>query len=59
MKHRYLRDFARDESGATASEYALVLSLISMTIIGSVVSLGTSVDGFFTPLDSTLATVNG
>ena len=30
-----------------------------MTIIGSVVSLGTSVDGFFTTLDSTLAAVNG
>ncbi len=59
MKHRYLRDFARDESGATAIEYALVLSLVSMAIIGSVISLGVSVDGFFTTLDTTLAAANG
>ncbi len=48
MKHRILWDFARDESGATAIEYAMLLSLIAMAVVGTITSLGISVNGFYT-----------
>lgn len=40
-----LKNFLLDQGGATAIEYALIASLISIAIIGSVVALnGTMVD---------------
>ncbi len=48
MKHQILWDFARDESGATAIEYAMLLSLIAMAVVGTIASLGISVNGFYT-----------
>ena len=35
--------FAHDESGATAIEYALIATIISIVIIGSVSSIGTQI----------------
>ncbi len=55
MQHRYLWDFARDESGATAIEYAMLLSLIAMVILGTITSLGISVNGFYTTAGAALA----
>jgi pilus assembly protein Flp/PilA len=37
----------RDEAGATAIEYALVASLISIAIIAGATSIGTSLSGTF------------
>jgi pilus assembly protein Flp/PilA len=37
-----LRRFARDDSGATAIEYALIASGISIAIVGTIVKLGSS-----------------
>ena len=48
MKHQILWDFARAESGATAIEYAMLLSLIAMAVVGTIASLGISVNGFYT-----------
>jgi pilus assembly protein Flp/PilA len=42
-----LRRFAGDSSGATAIEYALIASGISIVIAGTVATLGTSVKGFY------------
>jgi len=39
--------FAREEAGASAVEYALLLALIALVIIGSVTTLGTSLRGLF------------
>ena len=39
--------FARDESGATAIEYGLIASLISVAIIVAVTSVGTSLTTTF------------
>ena len=36
-----------DESGATAIEYALVLVLISITVVSWATFVGTTVSGFF------------
>ena len=42
---RRLRDFLRDDSGATAIEYALIASGIAGAIVAVVTSLGTAVQG--------------
>jgi pilus assembly protein Flp/PilA len=43
-----LRRFLRDDSGATAIEYAMIASGIGVTIAAAVVSLGSNVKGLFT-----------
>lgn len=55
MKHRYFWDFVTDESGATAIEYAMLGSLIAMVILGTIVSLGVSVNGFYTQAGAAVA----
>jgi pilus assembly protein Flp/PilA len=37
----------RDEWGATATEYALLVSLVALVIIGSVAALGSSLANFY------------
>jgi len=45
--HRKLAHFAKFEEGVTIIEYALVASLIALAIVGTLSSLGTTVNGFF------------
>ncbi len=42
------RRFLRDESGATAIEYAMIASGIAVAIAATIVSLGSSVKGLYT-----------
>ena len=51
---RSLRDFVRDDSGATAIEYALIASGIAGAIIAVVIALGTSVDAMYTSVSTKL-----
>lgn len=44
--------FAADEGGATAIEYALIASFISMAIVTSATNVGTSLDSTFTSVNS-------
>ena len=44
---RSFRDFFRDDSGATAIEYALIASGIAAAIIAAVMSVGTSVQAMY------------
>lgn len=44
----FLKGFLEDQSGATSIEYALIVLLISVTIIGGATSVGTSIDNTFT-----------
>ena len=46
--------FAKDESGATAIEYGLIASLISVAIIGAITTIGTSLTGTFTKVSAQL-----
>jgi pilus assembly protein Flp/PilA len=39
-----LSRFARDDSGATAIEYGLIVALIAVVIIGAVTVLGTNLN---------------
>jgi pilus assembly protein Flp/PilA len=44
---RLIRQFLRDESGATAIEYGLIAALIAVVIIGAVAAVGTNLQGTF------------
>jgi pilus assembly protein Flp/PilA len=49
-----MKNFAFDNSGATAIEYALIASLISMVIITAVMTIGTTLSGIFNSVASAL-----
>ncbi len=49
-----MKGFAADTGGATAMEYALIGTLISIVIVSALTSMGTTLSGFFTTVSSTL-----
>ena len=49
-----LRRFATDDSGATAIEYALIASGVSIVIVGTVATLGSNVKGFYSNVATAL-----
>jgi pilus assembly protein Flp/PilA len=49
-----IRKFYADETGATAIEYALIAAGISMAIITIVNTLGGTVSGMFTTINTAL-----
>ncbi|HZZ23402.1 MAG TPA: Flp family type IVb pilin [Roseiarcus sp.] len=51
---RSIKNFAADESGVAAIEYALIASLIAVFIIVAVQSVGTKVSTVFNEIASTL-----
>jgi pilus assembly protein Flp/PilA len=51
-----LRQFLRDQSGATAIEYGLIAAGISVAIIAVVNALGTQLQTTFSTVSSQLAT---
>ena len=42
-----LKSFIRDEEGATATEYAVMLALIIVIALGAITALGTKVSSTF------------
>ncbi|MGI9415094.1 MAG: Flp family type IVb pilin [Hyphomicrobiales bacterium] len=42
-----LKPFVKDENGATAIEYTLIVAAIALAIITSVFAIGTTLDGTF------------
>jgi pilus assembly protein Flp/PilA len=50
--NKLIKNFLRDDSGATAIEYGLIAALIAVVIIGAITAVGTS-------LSSTFSTVAG
>ncbi len=46
------KDFLADEAGATAIEYAMIAAFIAVAIVGAVTTLGTSLTGIFTNVNS-------
>lgn len=49
-----LRRFVADSSGATAIEYALIASGVSIVIVGTVATLGSNVKGFYSNVATAL-----
>ena len=52
--YRSVLSFARDESGATAIEYAMIASGVGVAIAASVVNLGSTVKSLFVNVSSSL-----
>ncbi|MBL8834892.1 MAG: Flp family type IVb pilin [Alphaproteobacteria bacterium] len=51
---KFLKSFARDESGATAIEYGLIAALIAVAAIAGMGALGTQLSGIFNRVATTL-----
>ncbi len=45
---KFVFRFIRNDSGATAIEYALIAALIAVAIIAAVTTIGTKLNGAFT-----------
>jgi pilus assembly protein Flp/PilA len=56
MTRNILARIIKDESGATAIEYGLIVALVSMAAIGAYTALGQELLAFFTAVDSKLNT---
>ncbi|GAA6175352.1 Flp family type IVb pilin [Sulfitobacter pacificus] len=52
--NKALRTFAKDEDGATAIEYALMVALVGAVIVVGVTQLGTSTNNKFTGVATTI-----
>ena len=48
------KGFLKDEHGATAIEYAMIAAFIAVAIVGAVTTLGTSLTGIFTNVNTDL-----
>ena len=51
---KFMTRFAKDESGATAIEYGLIVALIAVVIITAVSTLGTKLNNAFTKINTGL-----
>ncbi len=51
---RLLKNFFRNDSGATAIEYALIAMGISIVIVSAVNGVGTALSGKFSTISSSL-----
>jgi pilus assembly protein Flp/PilA len=50
----WIKSFVRDEEGATATEYAVMLALIIVVALGAISALGTRVNQAFTDTEQAL-----
>ena len=51
---KFVTRFAKNESGATAIEYGLIVALIAVFIIGAVTSVGTNLSTKFNSVATSL-----
>ena len=49
-----IRNFVKDESGATAIEYGLIAALVSVAAVTALGAMGTSLSTMFTTVSTTL-----
>ncbi len=54
----FLAHFAKSTSGATAIEYALIASIVSVVIIGALVLLGPQLAAIFTSITASLTSAS-
>lgn len=54
----YILRFVKQDEGATAPEYGLMVALIAAFIIGSVTLLGTNIAGVFTAVAGAIGGVS-
>ena len=51
---KFVTRFLKDEAGATAIEYGLIVALIAVVIIGAVTLIGTNLNTSFTNVGTSL-----
>ena len=51
---KHIKDFAKDEQGATAVEYGLFVAAIAAVIVAIVVALGGTINTAFTNINTKL-----
>jgi len=56
---RAIIDFLKDESGASAAEYALILAIVGAGIAGAMVALGTVINTAITHAGDCITNPNG
>ena len=52
--YKFIKDFAKDDSGATAIEYGLIAALVSVAAVTALTSVGSSLDNMFGSVSTTL-----
>jgi pilus assembly protein Flp/PilA len=52
---KFIARFAKDESGATAIEYGLIVALIAVVIIGAITTIGTNLNAKMTTVGTKLS----
>ena len=55
---KFVTRFLKDESGATAIEYGLIVALIAVVIIAAVTAIGGTLNTTFTTIDEKLDAAN-
>lgn len=50
-----IRNYLSDESGASAAEYALILALVAIVIIGGLTYLGHTINNVLSTMSSDIA----
>ena len=55
---KFISRFAKNESGATASEYGLIAALIAVALIGTLTAMSGSLKATFAKVQSSLDTAN-
>ena len=53
------KNFAKDESGATAIEYGLIAALMAVAVIAAITILGPQLETAFDEIGNTLTTTTG
>ena len=51
---KFVTRFLKDESGATAIEYGLIIALIAVVIISAVTAVGTKLNASFTSVGGSI-----
>ena len=59
MMRRFLSRLLRDESGATAIEYGMILALMFLVILGAMQAFGTTGSGIFNTAMDKIRTAMG
>ena len=55
----YLKNFVREEEGATMVEYGLMVALIAVVCIAVVTTLGVNIQGMFTAVSNATGGTGG
>jgi len=50
--YRMVSTFWKDERGATAIEYAVIASILSLAVVGGAFSIGQTLDGIFSDVSN-------